>query len=103
MESEILEYEGTWEEIAAHEPKFRGFRLRLTVLKEDEAKTPEFAPSARTLLKLPMEERNRILASQAMLLEEEYRTNPDLTDFETFGSDDLYDEHQQNDNEASSR
>ena len=34
----------------------------------------------------------RILAEQAALLEEAYRTNPDLTAFEAFGEDDLYGE-----------
>jgi hypothetical protein len=44
-------------------------------------------------MRLPFEERERILAEQAALAEEEYRTNPDLTDFEAFGEDDLYDEY----------
>ena len=42
------------------------------------------------LRKLPVDERNTILAEQAALLEEEYRTNRDLTDFEAFGPRDLY-------------
>ena len=39
--------------------------------------------------KLPIEQRNAILAEQAALLEEEYRNNPELTSFEAFGQDDL--------------
>ncbi|HLK60085.1 MAG TPA: hypothetical protein VKU00_26225 [Chthonomonadaceae bacterium] len=96
MEAQTLEYEGTWEEIVAHESEFRGFRLRLTVLTDIPTATPKPAPSANELLKLPLEERNGILAEQAALLENEYRTNPDLTDFETFGPDDLYDEYPDN-------
>ncbi len=42
---------------------------------------------------MPLEERERILAAQAVLLEEEYRTNPDLTAFEAFGPNDFYDEY----------
>ncbi|HEU5198527.1 MAG TPA: AbrB/MazE/SpoVT family DNA-binding domain-containing protein [Ktedonobacterales bacterium] len=45
--------------------------------------------TAEELLKLPLEERDRILAAQAALAEEEYRTNRDLTDFEAFGEGDL--------------
>lgn len=49
--------------------------------------------SARELLKLPPEERDHFLAEAAAALEEEYRTNRALTDFEAFDEDDLYDEH----------
>ena len=49
--------------------------------------------TAEELLKLPLEERDRILAAQAALAEEEYRTNRNLTDFEAFGEGDLYDEY----------
>lgn len=47
--------------------------------------------TAEELLKLPLEERDCILAAQADLAEEEYRTNHDLPDFEAFGEGDLYD------------
>ena len=47
---------------------------------------------AAELRKQPPEEIDAILAEQAALLEEEYRTNPELTDFEAFGEDDLYGE-----------
>ena len=49
--------------------------------------------SAAELLKLPLEERDRILAAIAAEAEEEYRTNRELTDFEAFGEGDLYDEY----------
>ena len=56
--------------------------------------TSEPAPGKRwtaaELRKLPREQRDAILAEQAALLEEEYRTNPELTGFEAFGKDDLY-------------
>jgi hypothetical protein len=48
--------------------------------------------TAAELRKLPPAERDAILAEQAALVEEEYRTNRDLTDFETYGEDDLYGE-----------
>lgn len=95
--SQLLEYEGTWEELAIHEPELRGKKLKLTVLEiaEPQETTPYYtpAPSPEELLKLPFAERERILAAQAALLEEEYRTNPNLTAFEAFVSNDLYDEY----------
>jgi hypothetical protein len=49
--------------------------------------------SARELMRLPLEERNRILAAAADVAAEEYATNPDLADFEAAGEDDLYDDY----------
>lgn len=49
--------------------------------------------TARELMRLPLEERNRILAEQAEQAAEEYHTNHNLTDFEAFGEDDLYDDY----------
>jgi hypothetical protein len=46
--------------------------------------------TAGELRKLPIEQRDAILAEQAALLEEEYRNNPELSSFEAFGQDDLY-------------
>jgi hypothetical protein len=46
--------------------------------------------TAAELRKLPPGQRDSILREQAALMEEEYRTNPELTDFEAFGPDDLY-------------
>ncbi|MEW6262131.1 MAG: hypothetical protein AB1641_03545 [Thermodesulfobacteriota bacterium] len=45
--------------------------------------------SSREVMKLSMEERERILEASAGAAEEEYRSNPDLTDFEAFGQEDL--------------
>ncbi len=50
-------------------------------------------PSAAELLKLPLDERDRILAAAAVEAEAEYRTNRALTDFEAFGESDLYDDY----------
>jgi hypothetical protein len=49
--------------------------------------------TARELLRLSREQRDAILAEQAAQMEEEYRTNPELTAFEAFGEKDLYVEH----------
>jgi hypothetical protein len=40
METQPLEIEGTWEEIAAHAPRFAGRRFRLIVLPEEPAELP---------------------------------------------------------------
>ncbi len=48
--------------------------------------------SASQLRKLPVEERNAILAAQATLAEPIYRSDKRLTDFEAFGEDDLHGE-----------
>ncbi len=45
--------------------------------------------SASQLRKLPVEQRNAILAAQATLAEPIYRGDKRLTDFEAFGEDDL--------------
>ena len=36
MESRQQEYEGTWEEVAAHAPEFAGRRVRLTLLDDEK-------------------------------------------------------------------
>ncbi len=48
--------------------------------------------TAAELRKLPAAERDAILEAAAAMAEEIYRTNPELTDFEAFGEDDLYGE-----------
>lgn len=48
------------------------------------------AMSPIELLKLPREERAKILADAAALAEKDYQENKDLTDFNAFGEDDLY-------------
>jgi hypothetical protein len=48
--------------------------------------------TAAELRKLPPEERDAALEAAAAVAEEEYRTDPALTDFEAFGKDDLHGE-----------
>ncbi|HZC04418.1 MAG TPA: XRE family transcriptional regulator [Ktedonobacterales bacterium] len=64
-----------------------------------DAVTPRHTPqpegrryTARELMRMPREERNRILATAAAGAEQEYPTNPELTEFEAFGEGDFYDE-----------
>ncbi len=45
---------------------------------------------ASELRKLPAEQRDAILEAAAIRAEEDYRNDPELTDFEAFGKDDLY-------------
>ena len=61
-------------------------------MSETNPTTSSGRMSARNLLKLPLHERDAILEKQAAEAEMEYRTNPDLTDFEAFDEDDLYGE-----------
>jgi hypothetical protein len=46
--------------------------------------------SASELRNRPLEEQNAILEAQAKLAEQVYRDDPELTDFEAFGEDDLH-------------
>ena len=48
--------------------------------------------TAAELRKLPAPQRDAILAAAAALAEEIYRNDPQLTDFEAFGEEDLYGE-----------
>lgn len=50
----------------------------------------ESAWKADELRRLPAAERDDILAKAAGLAEREYRSKPQLTDFEAFGEDDLH-------------
>jgi len=92
---ESIQIEGTWEEIAARADELTGHRLRVIVLPDVRS---EHTPSAKTalsaaeLLGMPAAERRRILQAQARLAESIYRSDPSLTDFETFGEDDFFDE-----------
>src|SRR5947207_8073253 len=77
--------EGTWEEIVAHASELAGRRVRLMILSVDDeasASILNHAPSARELMKMTPEERNRILSEQAAKAESLYRSTPELTDFE---------------------
>ena len=61
----MREIEGTWEEVRAREAEFAGLRVRLTVLPSLEvAPAPKRCLSAREMFKMPVEERNGILAEQ---------------------------------------
>jgi hypothetical protein len=68
----------------------------LQPLSQTETAASEPVPSvskrwtAAELRQLPPEQRDAILAEQAALMEEEYRTNLELTAFDAFGEDDLY-------------
>ena len=64
MQAPILVYEGTWDELRAHSSKFKGKRLRLTVLPPKEEKQLTLQ-DRRDFLALPMEERGRILEMQS--------------------------------------
>jgi Zn-dependent peptidase ImmA (M78 family) len=47
--------------------------------------------SAAEIRRLPREQRSALLSSAAAMAESEYATNRDLTSFEAYGEDDLYD------------
>jgi len=49
--------------------------------------------TAAELCKLPPAERDAILAEQAAALADEYRNNPDLTNFEAFGDEGQFSAH----------
>jgi hypothetical protein len=46
--------------------------------------------TAAELRKMPASQRDAILEEAASLAEEIYRVNPELTDFEAFGKEDLH-------------
>ena len=48
--------------------------------------------TAAQLRQLPAEQRNAILETAAAIAEAIYRNDPQLTDFEAFGEEDLYGE-----------
>ena len=55
---------------------------------EEVAQAPTFA-LASELMRLPAAKRRQVLAKAAALVEKDYRTDPELTDFEAFGEEDL--------------
>ena len=56
-----------------------GQQVGIAILKEEKAvEKPDGVLSARDLLKLPQEERNRLLAEAAARAEEDYRTDSNL-------------------------
>jgi hypothetical protein len=46
--------------------------------------------TATELLAMPPDQRDAILEAAAAMAESDYRNDPELTDFEAFGPDDLY-------------
>jgi hypothetical protein len=73
METQVIEIEGTWEEIAEQAPRFAGCRLRLTVLPEGPSGPPE-TNDTRSL-------EEKIAAIVAAVPEEEWAKLPaDLSD-----------------------
>jgi len=67
-------------------------RVVVTVqpLSQDHSHAPRKRWTATELRRLHPAERDAILAEQAALLEHDYRNNPEVTDFEAFGDEDLY-------------
>jgi hypothetical protein len=62
---------------------------------EPTSARPSATPGSRNwtaseLLAMPPGQRDAILEAAAALAEADYRNDPDLTDFEAFGPDDLY-------------
>lgn len=49
--------------------------------------------SASEIRRMPREQRSALLAAAAAMAETEYATKPELTSFEAYGEDDLYDGH----------
>jgi hypothetical protein len=56
-------------------------------------KKPPLYLSAAEVMKLPKQDRDRILAEAAIQTEKEYRAGPALTDFDAFGDEEFYDAH----------
>ncbi len=56
--------------------------------KRSTSTQKQISPSPAELRKLPPQERDAIIEAQAAEAEHEYRTNPDLTDFEAFEEED---------------
>jgi hypothetical protein len=54
-------------------------------------KRPPLYLSAAEVMKLPKQERDRILAEAAIQAEKEYRAGQTLTDFGAFGDEEFYD------------
>ncbi len=70
-----------------------GQQVNIAILEEERARQGFGGRlSARELLRLPIEERNEVMAEAAGRAEEDYRNDPDLTGFEAYSEHDLYDE-----------
>ena len=75
--------EGTWEEISRHAKQFQGRKLRLTIVENDPLVEERLA-----FLRLPMEERDKILAYHAERLKDHYEKD---TEWREFGAGDILD------------
>jgi hypothetical protein len=56
-------------------------------------KRPTLYLSAAEVMKLPKQDRDRILAEAGIQAEKEYRADPALTDFDAFGDEEFYNAH----------
>jgi hypothetical protein len=63
-----------------------------SAMNPDNSSPVEKNWTAAELRKLPAEQRDAILAAAAALAEALYRNDPELTDCEAFGEEDLYGE-----------
>lgn len=64
-------------------------------IEEEEVSTIASKPAIHKpveLMKLSLEKRRQILAKAVAEAEDDYLNTPELTDFEAFGDDDLYNE-----------
>ena len=61
-------------------------------MNPDSSALTEKSWTAAELRKLPADQRDAILAAAAALAEDLYRNDPQLTDFEAFGEEDLFGE-----------
>ena len=70
-----------------------GEKVSLSIEREAEQTIQPGKPlTARDLLRLPLDEQDRLLEEAAIKAEPYYRNDPDLTDFEAFGDKDFFDE-----------
>lgn len=97
---EPVQLDGTEEPVRLKQMTLRAFSERLItegkalelcpgcVTPQPASRAPGQRYTARDLMKLPREERNRILALASLEAEEEYRTNPELTEFNALDGED---------------
>jgi predicted RNase H-like HicB family nuclease len=88
---------GTWEELLRNAQAaitaWLGRDLGPLETSPEEPLTAWLELSPTEIRKLPRERKDAIFEAAAAAAEHEYRTNPELTDFEAFGEEDLYDEY----------
>jgi hypothetical protein len=79
-----IELEGTWEEILTHASQLVGRRVRLLVLSNEgsiSSKNTLTLTERQAFLRLPLEERQRILADRAEAMKEHYEQDVEWKDF----------------------